>query len=171
MSRNVRDGHSDSPSLRFHFSSLLPHHRILHLHFVLDFTFSTDPDFTGSVAIAVYFPQDLFMQPEPTVVSPNSPPIDSSPINSSSTQHGHDLDDAQVSGFPPQEASDSADVSGMPIHNLHAYLKDSFTPPDRVSQYENAGSSPRQSDDVGFRVTFAEKPEVLLEAFPNGNYL
>jgi hypothetical protein len=152
---------------------LLSHHRALHIPFPLELLFSTDPEITGSVATAVLLLQDLYMQPEPTAVSPNTPPIDSSPINPSSTQHGHDLDDAQVSGFLREDDSDSADVSGMPIQdNLHASLKDSSTPPsDRVNQHENAGSFPRQPDDVGFRVTFAEKPEVFIGAFPNGKCL
>jgi hypothetical protein len=157
-----------------HCSLLLTHHFPLYFPFRIAFTFSTDPEFTGSVAIAASFLKDLFMQPEPTAVSPNTPPIDLSPINPSSTQHGHDLDDAQATGFLHEEPSDSADVSGMPTQDkIHASLNgDSSAPPsNRVNQHENARSPPRKSNEVGFGVDFDEKPQVLIEVLPNGKYI
>ncbi|CAG8298875.1 unnamed protein product [Penicillium salamii] len=110
------------------------------------------------------------MQPEPTPVSQHTPPVDSSPINRCSTQHGHDLDDAEVSGFPRKEASDSPDVSSMPNQNniLPSLNDDRSAPPSvQVNQHVNAGSPPRKPVNIAPRVAFAEASETILEAFPN----
>ncbi|CAG8070820.1 unnamed protein product [Penicillium salamii] len=109
------------------------------------------------------------MQPEPTPVSQHTPPVDSSPINRCSTQHGHDLDDAEVSGFPRKEASDP-DVSSMPSQNnlLPSVNDDRSAPPSvQVNQHVNAGSPPRKPVNIAPRVAFAESSETILEAFPN----
>ncbi|CAG8060263.1 unnamed protein product [Penicillium olsonii] len=109
------------------------------------------------------------MQPEPTPVSQNTPPVDSSPINLCSTQHGHDLDDAEVSGLPRKEARDSSDVSSMPTQdNLTSLNDDRSAPPSaRVNQQVNAGSPPRKSNENVHRVAFAEPSETAIETFPN----
>lgn len=109
------------------------------------------------------------MQPEPTAVSQHTPPIDSPPVNTRSTQHGHDLDDAQVSGFLREETRDLAAVSSMLIQdNFNTSLNDqrSAPPSERVSQHANAA---KQSDNVGLRVAFVEESETNIQAFPNGN--
>lgn len=114
------------------------------------------------------------MQPAPIAVSQNPPPVDSYPVNIHYTQHGHDLDDAQVSGSLSDESSILADVSGMPTQdNRHTSLNDegSAPPSKRVSQHANAGSNLRQPDHVEIRVNFAEQSDATLESFPNGNYL
>ncbi|KAJ5362728.1 hypothetical protein N7541_003572 [Penicillium brevicompactum] len=110
------------------------------------------------------------MQPEPTAVSQHTPPVDSSPINLCSTQHGHDLDDAEVSGFLREEASDSPDVSSMPNQDhLHSSLNDDRSAPPSVpeNQHVNAGPSNRKPVHSGPRVTFSEQPQTALDTFPN----
>lgn len=105
-------------------------------------------------------------------MSQHTPPVDSSPINRCSTQHGHDLDDAEVSGFPRKEASDP-DVSSMPSQNnlLPSVNDDRSAPPSvQVNQHVNAGSPPRKPVNIAPRVAFAESSETILEAFPNGIY-
>lgn len=168
--RNLRHGHSASPSplLQFHFLFLQPPQLPPSTPL---FAISTDPDLTGSVAVDISSLPDLFMQPESTAVSQHTPPIDSSSVNLRTTQHGHDLDDAQVSGFLREETSDLADVSSMSTReSIHASLNDErSTPPyERVSPHVNAGSPPRQSNNAVVRVAFADQPETTLEAFPNG---
>lgn len=106
-------------------------------------------------------------------MSQHTPPVDSSPINLCSTQHGHDLDDAEVSGFLREETSDSADVSSMPNQDsLLSSLNEDRSAPLSVpeNQHSHAGPSTRKQDDIGPRVTFAEHPETALETFPNGKY-
>ena len=106
-------------------------------------------------------------------MSQHTPPVDSSPINLCSTQHGHDLDDAEVSGFPREEASDSPDVSSMPNQDhLHSSLNDDRSAPPSVpeNQHVNAGPSNRKPGHSGPRVTFSEQPQTALDTFPNGKY-
>lgn len=143
-------------------------------------TFSTRLTQAYSLARSLstlFFNQNLFMQPEPTAVSQHTFPVDSSPIDPSSTQHGHDLDDAQVSDFLEREdIRDSADVSSMsPRDELPgASLKEvygRFTPPsaDRVIQHENALSSLNQTADAAFRLLAINgHVQTSFETLPNG---
>ncbi|KAJ5783259.1 hypothetical protein N7457_005033 [Penicillium paradoxum] len=115
------------------------------------------------------------MQPEPTAVPQHTPPVDSSPIDTSSTQHGLDLDDAQVSDFLLfEEIRDSADVPSMSTQNENNLslnkLKSHPAPPsaDRVSKYEKTRTFPEQETDAGFRVlALSGKSHVSLETCPN----
>ncbi|KAJ6029710.1 hypothetical protein N7499_000857 [Penicillium canescens] len=117
------------------------------------------------------------MQPEPTAVSQRATPVDSSQVDPSSTQHGHDLDDAQVSDLLEREKTrDSTDVPGMPVQGeQHASVNVDGRPAppqvDRVSQYENAGTPgtpPMQQDDLAFRVVASTgQLQGSLETFPN----
>lgn len=116
------------------------------------------------------------MQPEPTAVSQHTTPVDSYPVIISPTQHGHDLDDAQVSDFlSREEIRDSADVPGMSAQNeSHASLNEvdgRHTPPsaDRVSQYEKAQTPAGESAIAGScLVTSIGQSQTSLDAFPNG---
>lgn len=124
------------------------------------------------------------MQPEPTAVSQRAIPVDSSQVDPSSTQHGHDLDDAQVSDLLEREKiRDSADVPGMSLQgDQHASMnvdgRPAPPPVDRVSQYENAGTPgtpgtpPLQQEDLAFRVVPSTgQSQGSLEMFPNGRFL
>ncbi|KAK4866973.1 hypothetical protein LT330_007714 [Penicillium expansum] len=115
------------------------------------------------------------MQPAPTAVSQHTPPIDSYPVIISPTQHGHDLDDAQVSDFlEREEIRDSADVPSMSTKDeSDASLNEvdgRHAPPsaDRVSQHENARTPPRQAANAGSLLvaSFGES-QTSLETFPN----
>ncbi|CAI7630427.1 unnamed protein product [Penicillium glandicola] len=115
------------------------------------------------------------MQPEPTAVSQHTPPVDSYPVIISPTQHGHDLDDAQVSDFLSlEEIRDSADVPSMSTQDeSKASLNevDSHPAPPsahQVSQYENARARPRQSANAGASfVASIGQSRPSLETFPN----
>ncbi|KAJ5762532.1 uncharacterized protein N7511_005914 [Penicillium nucicola] len=117
------------------------------------------------------------MQPEPSAVSQRAIPVDSPQVDPSSTQHGHDLDDAQVSDLLQREkVRDSADVPGMSIHGeQHAFVnvdgRPAPPPVDRVSQYENAGTPgtpPLQQEPLAFRVVASTgQSQGSLETFPN----
>ncbi|CAI7618692.1 unnamed protein product [Penicillium viridicatum] len=96
------------------------------------------------------------MQPEPTAVSQHTSPADSYPVIISPTQHGHDLDDAQISdSLAREDVRDSADVPSMSTQNKpHASLNEvdgRHTPPsaDRVSQHEKARTSAGQAAIAG----------------------
>ncbi|KAJ5560761.1 hypothetical protein N7535_008958, partial [Penicillium sp. DV-2018c] len=103
------------------------------------------------------------------------PPFDSSPIDTSPTQHGHDLDDVQVSGFLRQEGTRApANVPSMSSEDeLNAFMNgvDYYPAPpsaDRASKHTSAQTSPRQTPNVGFRVVeFDEQSQVSFETFPN----
>ncbi|CAI7677545.1 unnamed protein product [Penicillium discolor] len=115
------------------------------------------------------------MQPEPTPVSQHTTPVDSYPVIISPTQHGHDLDDAQVSDFlAREEIRDSADVPSMSTQNKsHAPLSEvdgRHTPPsaDRVSQHEKARTSPGEAAIAGScLVASTGQSQTSLDAFPN----
>ncbi|EKV15697.1 Cyclin-like F-box [Penicillium digitatum] len=115
------------------------------------------------------------MQPEPTAVSQYTPPIDSYSVIISPTQHGHDLDDSQVSEFfGREETRDSADVPSMSTKDeSDASLNkvdDRHSPPlaNRVSrQHENARISPRQATNAGsLLVASFGQSHTSLETFP-----
>ncbi|KAJ5297335.1 hypothetical protein N7508_007584 [Penicillium antarcticum] len=159
MDVNVRDGHCASPSASAPVHSLL----FINAHTLL--------------AIAPTFPQDLFMQPEPTAVFQRATPVDSSQVDPSPTQHGHDLDDAQVSDLLQREkATVSVDVSDMSVQGeQHASVnidgRPAPPPVDRVSQYENAGTPgtpPMQQEELAFQVVASNgQSQGSLETFPN----
>lgn len=119
------------------------------------------------------------MPPEPTAVSQHTFPVDSSPIDPSSTQHGRDLDDAQVSGFPSlEETRDFADVPSMSTRDdlpgvSFKEVHGRFTPPsaDRVIKHENAQTSPNQTADTVFRLlSITGHLQTSFETLPNGEY-
>ena len=118
------------------------------------------------------------MQPEPTAVSQHTPPVDSHPVIISPTQHGHDLDDAQVSDLLDRgEIGDSADVPSMstqdePDASLNEVDgRDAPLSVDRVSQHENAWTSPRKAPNSGSCIVPSiGQSQTTLEAFPNGRY-
>ncbi|KAJ5965195.1 uncharacterized protein N7479_005071 [Penicillium vulpinum] len=116
------------------------------------------------------------MQPEPTAVSQHTPPIDSYSVIISPTQHGHDLDDAQVSDFlEREEIRDSADVPSMSTQDESdgSLNKVGPAPPSphrvhRVSQHENARTPPRKAANAGFCfVAFIGQSQASLETLPN----
>ncbi|CAG8903283.1 unnamed protein product [Penicillium egyptiacum] len=115
------------------------------------------------------------MQPEPTAVSQPTPPVDSYPVIISPTQHGHDLDDAQVSDLlDREEVRDSADVPSMSAQDeSDASLnevdgRDAPLSVDRVSQHENAWTTPGKAANAGSCLVAAiGQSQVSLEAFPN----
>ncbi|KAJ5178656.1 uncharacterized protein N7500_001355 [Penicillium coprophilum] len=115
------------------------------------------------------------MQPEPTVVSHHTPPVDSYPVTISRTQHGRDLDDAQVSdNLEGEEIRDSADVPSMSTQSeFDASLNEAdgrSSPPSvhRVSQNENARAPPRQEANAGScLVASIRQSKASLETFPN----
>ncbi|KAJ5497580.1 hypothetical protein N7463_009567 [Penicillium fimorum] len=115
------------------------------------------------------------MQPEPTVVSQHTPPVDSYPVTISHTQHGHDLDDAQVSDFlEGEEIRDLADVPGMSTQDESdtslSEVDGRSSPPSvhRVSQQENARPPPRQAANAGVcLVASIRQSQPSLGAFPN----
>ncbi|KAJ5431587.1 hypothetical protein N7445_009319 [Penicillium cf. griseofulvum] len=113
------------------------------------------------------------MQPEPTTVSQHTPPVDSYPVTISPTQHGHDLDDAQVSDLlEEEEIRDSADVPSMSTHKSDASLNEVYgrsTPLEvhRVSD-ENPRIPRRQAANTGLcLVASIRKSQTSLETFPN----
>lgn len=116
------------------------------------------------------------MQPEPTAVSQHTIPVDSYPVIISPTQHGHGLDDAQVSDFLAREdIRDSADVPSMSTQNkFHASLNEvdgRHTPPsaDRVSQHEKARTFAGEAAIAGSCfVASIGQSQTSLDAFPNG---
>lgn len=174
--RNLRVGHSASPSpspLIF-FSRSTSSPPLIPSLSSIDLQSRLTQNSLAQSSSLYPFVKLFFMQPAPIAVSPNPPPVDSYPVNFHSTQHGHDLDDAQVSGSLSDETSILAEVSGMPTQdNRHTSLNDerSAPPSKGVSQHSNAGSNLRQPDYVGIRVNFAEESDATLETFPNGNYL
>ncbi|KAJ5357057.1 hypothetical protein N7517_011666 [Penicillium concentricum] len=114
------------------------------------------------------------MQPEPTLVSQHTPPVDSYPVTISPTQHGHDLDDAQVSDLLTlEEIRDSADVPSMSTQDeSDASLNEvdgRSSPPSvhRVSQHEDARIPSRQAENAGLRLVAIRQSKTSLEAFPN----
>jgi hypothetical protein len=178
---NMRDGRSESPSASSFLVSFSLQHRFVFTQIsIVPLSFeSTDPgSFAGSVATTLNLLQDLFMQPESTAVSQHTPPVDSSPIKTSSTQHGHDLDDAEVSGFLEREETRAlADVPSMSTQDEpDAFLNGVDGRPvpssaDRVSKHTSAQTHPRQVPNAGLRlVKFDEQPQVSFETFPNGRY-
>ncbi|KAJ5813204.1 hypothetical protein N7447_010227 [Penicillium robsamsonii] len=115
------------------------------------------------------------MQPEPTVVSQHTPPVDSYPVTISPTQHGHDLDGAQVSDF--LEGEDIRDFADVPSMSTKVESDASLngvdgrsSPPSvhRVSQHENARTPLRQAANAGVcLVASVRQSQTSLEAFPN----
>ncbi|KAE8393332.1 hypothetical protein BDV23DRAFT_180669 [Aspergillus alliaceus] len=118
------------------------------------------------------------MQSEPTAVSEQTPPTESSPRESfNRTQHGHVLyGDHQVSGLMGQ-ARDLEGVSDSPKSDYPSPMNSVRTGPsaptspvlDRVSQYENAmAQSPQRHTELSFRVTpSSTKSRLSFDAFPN----
>lgn len=111
------------------------------------------------------------MQPEPTAVPQHTTPVDSYPVIISPTQHGHDLDDAQVSDFlAREEIRDSADVPSMSTQNeSHASVNEvggRHTQPstDRVNQHEKAQTS---AGEAAIAASIGQS-QTSLDAFPNG---
>ncbi|OQE20235.1 hypothetical protein PENFLA_c017G09536 [Penicillium flavigenum] len=115
------------------------------------------------------------MQPEPTAVSQHTPPVDSYPVIISPTQHGHDLDDAQVSDLLDRgEIRDSADVPSMSTQDEpdassnEVDGRDAPLSVDRVSQHENAWTSPTKAPNAGSCIVASiGQSQTTLEAFPN----
>lgn len=109
-------------------------------------------------------------------MSQHTTPVDSYPVIISPTQHGHDLDDAQVSDFlAREEIRDSADVPSMSTqHESHASLNEvdgRHAPPsaDRVSQHEKARTPPGEAAIAGScLVASIGQSQTSLDAFPNG---
>lgn len=173
----MRDGHFASPSASCCLPFLSLQHRFA---FILLFISYFLTRLTQAYSLAQSLPPSLsppylFMQPEPTTVSQHTPPVDSYPVIISPTQHGHDLDDAQVSDFlEREEIGDSADVPSMSTQDeSDASLNEvdgRHSPPsaDRLSQHENVSTSSGQAAKAGsFLVASIGQPQ-YLETLPNG---
>ena len=171
----MRDGNFASPSIFALFTlSLSPHH--FHIIFfcpaLID---STDPGFLAQ-SLPLHLSRPFYAARAYCRVSIYAP-IDSYSVIISPTQHGHDLDDSQVSEFfGREETRDSADVPSMSTKDeSDASLNkvdDRHSPPlaNRVSrQHENARISPRQATNAGsLLVASFGQSHTSLETFPTG---
>lgn len=115
------------------------------------------------------------MQSEPTVVPQHTSSGDLSPVEPSSTQHGHDFADGTVplhgdGTGDPAALGQSIPNSARPSLNYAAVAPQS-SPGSRVIQHENAGTSGRRGAELGFRVVAsATHSELALDSLPNGKF-
>lgn len=115
------------------------------------------------------------MQSELTAVSQHTPPVDSSPTQHTSTQHGIDFAGGPVSGPSLREAAGDPTALDQPVPAAdHAVLNGAETaslcaPVNRVIQHENAHTPGQGGTELGFRVVASSsQSKQVLESLPNG---